>query len=155
VIPADQPNDTVVVRRLLPVPRERVFAAWVDPASLARWMLPGRTTRTIVETELRVGGKFRIVMRRATEDFEAWGEYLAIEPPSLLSFTWIAVNTDLQPSVVTVELFERDTGTELVLTHRRLPPRMIESYSEGWTDIVEKLELVLTTGGHSRASTAT
>lgn len=146
MIAADQPDDAVVVRRLLPVPRERVFAAWVDSASLAQWMRPGRTTHAVVEAEPRVGGKFRIVMWQGTEVFEHWGEYLTIEPPSLLSFTWIAPNTDLQPSVVTIELFERGAGTELVLTHRRLPPRIAEAYREGWTDIVEKLDLMLATG---------
>ena len=145
MIAADDPGEVVVVRRLLPVPRERVFAAWVDSASLAQWMRPGQTTDTIVETEPRVGGKFRIVMRHATEDFEHWGEYLAIEPPSLLSFTWISVNTDLQPSVVTIEFFERGTGTELVLTHRRLPPRVVEAHRGGWTDIVRMLEEALAT----------
>jgi uncharacterized protein YndB with AHSA1/START domain len=145
VIAADDPGDVVVVRRLLPVPRERVFAAWVDSASLAQWMRPGQTIDTIVATEPRVGGKFRIVMRRATEDVEHWGEYLAIEPPSLLSFTWISVHTDLQPSVVTIEFFERSAGTELVLTHRRLPPRAVEAHRGGWTDIVRMLAEALAT----------
>jgi uncharacterized protein YndB with AHSA1/START domain len=143
MIAADDPNDVLVVRRLLPVPRERVFAAWVDSASLAQWMRPGQTIDTIVEIEPRVGGKFRVLMRQGTEDVEHWGEYLVIEPPSLLSFTWISVHTDLQPSVVTIELFERGTGTELVLTHRRLPPTRIEAHRGGWTDIVRMLEEAL------------
>ena len=45
--------------------------------------------------------------------------------------------------MVTVELFERGTDTELVLTHRRLPPDQVESHRQGWTDIVAKLEQVL------------
>jgi uncharacterized protein YndB with AHSA1/START domain len=28
----------LVVRRVMPVAREHIFAAWLDPASLARWM---------------------------------------------------------------------------------------------------------------------
>ena len=143
MIAAEDPGDVLVVRRLLPVPRERVFAVWVDSASLAQWMRPGKTTDTIVETDPRVGGKFRIVMRGATEDVEHWGEYLTIEPPSLLSFTWISKYTDLQPSVVTIEFFERGTGTELVLTHRRLPPARLEAHRGGWTDIVRMLEEAL------------
>lgn len=58
MIAADDPADVLLVRRLLPVPRERVFAAWVDSASLAQWMRPGQTTDTIVETEPRVGANF-------------------------------------------------------------------------------------------------
>ncbi len=138
----DHPLETLVVRRVLPVPRERVFAAWLDPVSLAQWMRPGETTDALVEVDARVGGKFRIVMRhgsRGNEDYEHRGEYLVIQPPSLLSFTWISAATDHQPTVVTVELLEQGANTELVLTHRRLPPAKVESHRAGWTDIVRML----------------
>jgi uncharacterized protein YndB with AHSA1/START domain len=61
----------------------------------------------------------------------ARAEYLAIERPSLLSFTWISRATDHKPTVVTIEFHERGTGTELVLTHRRLPPASVEGASAG------------------------
>ena len=67
-----------------------------------------------------------------------------IEPPSLLSFTWISAATDHQPTVVTVELQERRGGTELTLTHRRLPPARLDAHRSGWTDIVRKLEVEVT-----------
>jgi uncharacterized protein YndB with AHSA1/START domain len=140
--PTDESTDILVVRRVLPVARERVFAAWLDPVSLAQWMRPGETTDAVVEVDARVGGRFRIVMRqgrRGNEDYEHRGEYLVIQPPSLLSFTWISAATDQQPTVVTVELLERGANTELVLTHRRLRPDKIESHRMGWTDIVRRL----------------
>ena len=68
---------------------------------------------------------------RPDGDVEHRGEYLAIEPPSLLSFTWISKHTDDKPTVVTIEFHERGTGTELVLTHRRLPPTAGRGASEG------------------------
>jgi uncharacterized protein YndB with AHSA1/START domain len=108
-------------------------------------MQPGDVTHTTVEIDARVGGKFRIVMAHGRGDAEHWGEYLAIEPPSLLSFTWISANTELQPSIVTIELQERDDGTDLTLTHRRLPPGKVEAHRQGWTDIVRKLSETLAT----------
>jgi uncharacterized protein YndB with AHSA1/START domain len=114
------------------------MAAWLDPKSAAQWMQPGDVVHTTVEIDPRVGGKFRIVMTHGGGDADHWGEYLAIEP-SLLSFTWISANTELQPSVVTIELEERDGGTELTLTHRRLPAGKVESHRKGWADIVRKL----------------
>lgn len=135
----------LVVRRVLPVPRERVFAAWLDPWLLARWMCPGDTRSATVELDPRVGGKFRIVMHHGRGDADHSGEYLAIEPPTRLSFTWISVNTEFRPTVVTVELFERGTGTELVLTHRGLAPAKRDAHQKGWTDIVAKLETELHT----------
>jgi uncharacterized protein YndB with AHSA1/START domain len=56
----DPATTLVVVRR--PVPRERVFAASLDPASLARWMCPGDVTSATIEVDPRVGGTFRILM---------------------------------------------------------------------------------------------
>ena len=144
--PADA--DPLVVRRVLRVPRERVFAAWLDAALMARWMCPGDTRSATVELDPRVGGKFRIVMHHGRGEAEHWGEYLAIEPPSRLSFTWVSASTDRKPTVVTVELFARGADTELVLTHRRLPPDKVEAHREGWSDIVAKLDATLArTGG--------
>ena len=62
----------------------------------------------------------------------------------MLSFTWISRNTDHKPTVVTIEFHERGTGTELVLTHRRLPPEAIEGHRKGWTDVVRLLDEALT-----------
>jgi len=136
-------DDPVVVRRFLPVPRVRVFDAWLDPKSLAQWMCPGDVERASAEVDARVGGRFRIVMHRGEAETEHQGEYIAIEPPALLSFTWISVHTDGQPSVVTVELAERAGGTDLTLTHRRLPSRTSDAHLRGWTDIVGRLEAAL------------
>ncbi len=142
----DDSVDVLVVRRRLPVARERVFAAWLDPASLAQWMRPAPVTDAVVEVDPRVGGWFRIVMRHGEEELEHRGEYLAIEPPSLLSFTWSSAATDHLPTVVTVELFASGSGTEVVLTHRRLPPARMDSHRKGWTDILRKLDATLASG---------
>jgi len=138
--------EPLVVRRLIPVPREQVFAAWLDPVSLAQWMCPGSVTGATVEVDPRVGGQFRIVMHHGQGDEEHRGAYLVIEPPSLLSFTWISAHTDHRSTVVTVELKEQGKGTELILTHRRLPPAEVDAHKRGWTDIVRKLAATLTTG---------
>jgi len=135
----EDPEAAVVVRRLMAVPRDEVFAAWLDPASLQRWMRPGNVDHASVEVDPRVGGKFRIVMHHGSRRDEHWGEYLAIEPPSRLSFTWTSAYTDLQPTVVTVEFLQRDAGTEVVLTHRRLPRERRDSHRSGWGSIVGKL----------------
>jgi uncharacterized protein YndB with AHSA1/START domain len=54
--------EVLVVRRQLPFPREQVFAAWLDGASLAQWMRGNGASRATVDVDPRVGGKFRIVM---------------------------------------------------------------------------------------------
>jgi len=144
----DEAAPVLVVRRHMAVPRERVFEAWLDSESLAHWMRPGNFTHATVTVDPRVGGGFRIVMEGRADggDYEHRGEYLAIEPPSLLSFTWISNATDHKPTVVTIEFHERGTGTELVLTHRRLAPKAVDAHREGWTDVLRLLDEALTRG---------
>jgi uncharacterized protein YndB with AHSA1/START domain len=141
----DQATPVLVVRRRIAVPRERVFQAWLDSESLAHWMRPGGSTHATVTVDPRVGGGFRIVMDGAPHGcVEHTGEYLAIEPPSRLSFTWISKYTEERPTVVTIEFLERGTGTELVLTHRGLPATEVEGHRQGWSDILRLLDETLT-----------
>jgi len=143
VSPTHDSADALVIRRLLPVPRDRVFDAWLDPVSLARWMGTSEGAE-VTALDPKVGGKFRIVMRHRGGDVEHWGEYLAIDRPSFLSFTWLSVNTDHRPTVVSVQLLERSDGTELILTHRQLPANQVDGHRRGWTAIVAALERTLT-----------
>jgi uncharacterized protein YndB with AHSA1/START domain len=137
--------EAIVLRRFLSAPRERVFAAWLDPLSLARWMRPGTDATATAEVDPRVGGRFRIVMKHSGGATEHTGEYLVIERPSRLSFTWISEHTQQTATQVTVECFERDQGTELVLTHRRLPESKIEAHRRGWGAILQNLDEALRT----------
>jgi uncharacterized protein YndB with AHSA1/START domain len=138
-------GETLVVRRVIPVPRDRVFQAWLDPKSLVHWMRPGGCTEATAEVDAQVGGTFRIVMMEGPKRYVHTGEYLAIDPPRRLEFTWISDATDHRPTLVTVEFLERDRGTELVLTHRRLPFKQVESHRGGWTDILQLLDRRLVT----------
>ena len=83
----NQSAGELVIRRILAAPRERVFAAWLNPALVAQFMRPGPTSTTTAELDPRVGGTFRIVMTHGDLSTEHTGEYLIIDPPSRLSFT--------------------------------------------------------------------
>jgi uncharacterized protein YndB with AHSA1/START domain len=64
-IPLDDapPNDREVVStRLIGAPRERVFAAYVDPEKLRRWWGPKGFTNVFHECDLRPGGDWRFTM---------------------------------------------------------------------------------------------
>ena len=44
-------------------------------------------------------------------------------------------------SIVTVELFDRDGGTELLCTHEQLPSEESrDRHNEGWNSILDQLE---------------
>lgn len=137
-----RPTDTLTIRRLLTASRDRVFAAWLDPVMLPRWMGPAGFRSATVEVDARVGGHFRIVMH-GDRDYDHHGEYLEIDPPSKLAFTWISEGTAQLTSRVTVELYERGGQTELVLTHSGLPVSEVRSHTEGWTEIAGRLAAAL------------
>jgi uncharacterized protein YndB with AHSA1/START domain len=127
--------------RVLPAPPEEIFDAWTDAASLAVWMAPGSVSRSLVELDAREGGRFRIVMKGPDCDHVHEGEYLVVDRPRRLVFTWVSAATGGRATTVTVELVPRGSGkTELTLTHEGLPDEAArERHGSGWGDILRKL----------------
>ena len=142
---ADQePRDRLVIRKVIPAPREEVFAAWIDPESIRDWMCPGDTVTAEARLDPRVGGSYRIVMKSPTREYNHTGEYLVVEPPAKLVFTWVSNSTGNQPTLVTVELFARGGACELVLTHERFTnAEAVRRHQGGWGQIVDKLAAYL------------
>ena len=82
-------RDPIVVERLIAAPVDLVFSAWGDAESLSQWMCPSEGMGpATVENDFRVGGRFRIVMHGQEGDYEQEGEYLEIDAPKRLVFTW-------------------------------------------------------------------
>jgi uncharacterized protein YndB with AHSA1/START domain len=139
--PAPQAANKVIVRRIINAPREDVFAAWLDPKGMSEWFCPGNVQSTDVQLDARVGGKFRIVMKKVGEETEHTGQYTVIDKPSKLAFTWISNYTDNQPTLVTIEFHARGKQCEVVLTHDGFPKaELAVPHQGGWTSIVEKLD---------------
>jgi uncharacterized protein YndB with AHSA1/START domain len=127
--------------KVLSAPPDVVFDHWIDARGLAAWMRAGAATRAEAELDARVGGRFRIVMKDAEAEHEHTGEYLVLDRPRKLVFTWISKATGWARTTVTVEL--RSLGndrTELTLTHEGLPESALPGHRSGWGDIAEKLE---------------
>ena len=123
---------------------ERVFDAWLDPAKAGTWLFAtpgGRMVR--VEIDGRVGGAFTFVDRRDGEDIEHVGEYLEIERPRRLVFTFAVPRFSPQRTRVTVEIAPRGSGCELTLTHENVLPDWASRTESGWTMLLERLAAVL------------
>jgi len=70
-------------------PRELVFKAHIDPEHLRRWWGPRAATLAVCDLELRPAGRYRFVCREPDGTEHAFrGEYLRIEPPALLEYTF-------------------------------------------------------------------
>ena len=131
----------VTVRRHIAAPPEKVFAAWTDEKGMERWMCPAPSERADVSLDVRVGGRFRIDMHGQGQVHEHEGEYLEVDPPRRLVFTWVSKSTGGRDSRVTVDLAPAGGGTDVVLTHEGLPSAdSAQGHETGWTDILRKLE---------------
>ena len=81
-------DEEILITRVLDAPRHLVWKAWTTPELVSRWWHAKRGEVTVVEIDLRVGGKWRSVM--VTPDgFEVGfhGEYREIVPNERLVST--------------------------------------------------------------------
>ena len=139
-------NDlTVTVKKIINAPIEKVFDAWLDPAMLTRFILPApEMPNPEVEIDPRVGGRFTIVMQVGDDRLPHSGEYLVIDRPQRLKFSWeSAYSTD--DSEVTLEFRALDQSrTELELTHVRfLHEEARADHEDGWSRILDHLDAAL------------
>ena len=104
-------------------------------------MRPGDTDVAYVEVHPVVGGTFRIDMQAQDgRVFVHTGQYLVIQRPDKLMFTWNSSILGDYSSQVTVEFYEQGENCLMVLLHE-LPPddAIIEDHRQGWTAILDLL----------------
>jgi uncharacterized protein YndB with AHSA1/START domain len=134
-------SDAVRLERLLSASIEDVFDAWTTPSRMAQWLAPVGWAE--VEADAVVGGRLRVVMTDGDVRIDHEGEFLEVEWPRRVAFTWRSAYTGDDASVVTVELHDEGGSTRLVLHHDRLPPEARASHEGGWGAILERLAAVL------------
>lgn len=124
--------------------REAVFRAWTDPAAMREWFCPEGGTVEAAESDLEVGGRFRIAMRMPHGLSVATGVYREIDPPNRLVFTWRWEDGEGPKegeTVVTVDLTERGDATLLELTHAGfVTTDAREGHEQGWSQALNRLE---------------
>jgi uncharacterized protein YndB with AHSA1/START domain len=137
------PTDTqILITREFDAPRHLVWRAWTTPELVARWWHAKRGEVTVVEMDLRVGGRWRQVM--VTDDGTEvgfHGRYLEIVPDERLVSTEVyeglpdGVSEEDGATVNTATFAEADGRTTLTLlieaTSRTSRDAIIESGMEG------------------------
>ena len=130
------------VSRRIPAPPEDVYAAWLDESSLRQWMHVAPAPCSVVEVDARVGGRYRLVMLGPDgNDAEITGEYVELDPPRRITFTWAFTATGDPDSLVTVTFAPAaDNETDLVLIHERLTSdAAVTGHRAGWEAIAANL----------------
>ena len=105
-----------MTRRFDAVP-ERVFDAWVDPRLTRLWLFTSPGSETNVTTlDARTGGKWSISDTRDGTQYTALGEYLEVDRPRKLVFTFGMPQFGPGIDTITIELEAAGSGTLMTFT---------------------------------------
>jgi uncharacterized protein YndB with AHSA1/START domain len=112
---------------------ETVFELLTEQEQYVRWK--GRNARL----DARPGGEFWVEIN---DQAKAVGEYVEVDPPRRVVFTWGWEGNDAVPpgsSTVEVTLEPDGAGTILRLLHRGLPAPAVAGHSHGWDLYLSRL----------------
>jgi uncharacterized protein YndB with AHSA1/START domain len=116
---------------------ETVFEFFVDPGKLRRWLAVEATV------DARPGGVCHQVHTDDGHVFHMQGEFVAVEPPTRVVFTWgfvePEVNVPVGSTTVEVSLTPEGSGTRVRLVHHDLPPSEVAAHVGGWTAMLDRL----------------
>jgi len=105
----------------------------------------GDETVPRIAIDARAGGRFSFLVLRGGEEIDHVGEYIALERPHRLAFTWgVAAIVD-GDSRVTIDITRRGSGCALELTYELRPEwaEYADRTRDGWTDMLGCLAAAL------------
>jgi uncharacterized protein YndB with AHSA1/START domain len=114
---------------------EVVFSFFTDPSKMARWMGIDHKLDPVP------GGAFMVDINGRDVTI---GEFVEIDPPRRVVFTWgWRDSTEVPPGSTTVEvnLSAEGDATVLRFAHRGLPPGRLEPHARGWSHFLTRLEI--------------
>jgi uncharacterized protein YndB with AHSA1/START domain len=138
------PSPVVVTHRYAASP-ERVFDAFLDVNVARRFMFATATGEMITaEIDPRVGGRYVFVERRPEMgpdggEVRHVGEYLEIDRPRRLVFSFGVPQFDPRITTVTIDIVADGDGCRLTLTNEGVPPDYADGNREGWSKILDGL----------------
>lgn len=138
------PKVTVKVTRRLAASPERVFDAWIDPVRASRFLFKTPTGEMVrAEADARVGGAFNFTERRDGQDIAHVGEYLEIDRPRRLAFTFAVPKFSAEKTRVTIDIAAQGEGSTLTLTHAGVLPDWASRTETGWGMILDGMAATL------------
>jgi uncharacterized protein YndB with AHSA1/START domain len=100
----------LVLTRLIPVPRAKLWRCWTEPELLKQWFCPKPWRVTVADLDVRPGGYSRITMQGPNgETSPGDGVYLEVVPNERLVFTdaytagWRPTEKPFMTGIVTFE----------------------------------------------------
>jgi uncharacterized protein YndB with AHSA1/START domain len=138
----------LVLTRVFNAPRELVFKAWTDPESAKHWWGPTHHPAIFIEMDVRVGGRWHGMLRSEADGtiLTHRGEFLEIDPPKTLSFTFAWDEEGERGIQNVVTLTFEDLSGKTKMTLRQSPFQSTgeqEGHGEGWSSTFDRLEFHL------------
>lgn len=133
---------SLTLKRRIKASPTKVYQAWTEPEKIVQWFGPDSGKVVSAETDLRVGGRYRIVFH--TEDGEQHdvsGEYSEVVANERLAFTWRWRTMPERESRVTLTFKGDGATTMLTLLHEQFYDEAArDGHQQGWTGALDKLE---------------
>ncbi len=144
----------LVFERTFDAPRELVWKAFTDPDLLPRWWGPKGSTATVVEMDVRPGGKWRYISSAAGRDDVAfYGEYLEVTRPETIKWTFMfdVEGIGAQGGPETMTLGETDGRTRVIaISHmgsaEAIDGALATGMAAGAIETYDRLEALLAEG---------
>jgi uncharacterized protein YndB with AHSA1/START domain len=140
------------IARRLDAPRAAVYAALVDPRSVAKWKVPAGMQAEVHEFDSREGGAIRVSLTYThvhgrgktsarTDTYN--GRFVELIPNERVVEVdeFETLDPDLQGEMrVTIDLADADGGTDLVAVHEGVPPGIsLDDNAMGWAEALTRL----------------
>jgi uncharacterized protein YndB with AHSA1/START domain len=120
----------LVYERTFDAPRALVWEAYTDPAIVPRWWGPRGTTTTVVEMDVRPGGRWRYDSAAPDrDDVTFYGEFLEVDPPERIRWTFMfdVEGVGPQGGPETVTFHEVDGRTVVTAISHMGSPEVIDA----------------------------
>jgi uncharacterized protein YndB with AHSA1/START domain len=134
---------TVRLHRVLKAPPARVYKAFLDADARAKWLPPYGFTGKVHESDVRVGGRYRMSFTNfgSGNSHSFGGEYLELKPAEKLRYADRFDDPNLPGTMdVTVTFKKVSVGTELEVTQAGIPDVIpVEACYLGWQESLEQL----------------
>jgi len=138
------------LERVVNAPPDETFKHWVDAEARRRWYAPEAGWIVEAETDLRVGGAWRVLFGPSRDEmYLEHGVFEEIDPPHRLVYNTLYEFPDGRPSFetrVTVTFAPRDGGTLLTVLDTGYPSEEQRARHEsGWPGFLDAFEQTLAT----------
>ena len=133
---------SLTLQRHIKASPEKVFGAWTDPKQIVKWLHPGGCDVILSEMELKVGGRFHMIMCAPDgEEHDVSGLFREVAINEKLVYSWAFRSTPERESIVTFLLKTDGDGTWLTLTHEQFFDEAArDAHRGGWTEALDGLE---------------